>query len=73
MSLGVVARSLHMSERTLRRGLVKEGTTYRELLDRLRPCGGYRGSGRQPRLCRVLDPVASRPRSTESEGEAQPE
>lgn len=32
----VIARSLHMSERSLRRGLADEGTSYRELRDRLR-------------------------------------
>jgi AraC-like DNA-binding protein len=34
--LGALARSMHMSERTLRRRLSERGTSYQELLDDLR-------------------------------------
>ena len=45
-SLATVARALHMSERTLRRRLEAEGTSYQVLLDELRQSLAYQYVGR---------------------------
>jgi AraC-like DNA-binding protein len=57
VGLGTLARSMHMSERTLRRRLSERGTSYQELLDELRSTQARKlvGHGAEP-----VDQIAQR-------------
>jgi AraC-like DNA-binding protein len=57
VGLGTLARSMHMSERTLRRRLSERGTSYQALLDELRSTQARKlvGHGSEP-----VDQIAQR-------------